>query len=107
MANWTLPELDRLRREFPVKSRSALISSFPFRSWGSIKSTAYALGLRKSGPRGIDRWREVAANHKPTIVFRLGEAPQEIVVSQKIEKQDEQVAIVPPRMKETYDWVEE
>ena len=68
-AKWTSPEITRLRREWPVKTASQIITSFPRHPWGSINSTAHHLGLKKLHPRGSNKWRDIAARHVPTFQF--------------------------------------
>jgi hypothetical protein len=72
-ARWTGPEIARLRRAFPIMTATELAAAFPRHPLGSIKSTAYLLGLHKAEDYGSRKWREIAACHVP--VFGFGRSP--------------------------------
>lgn len=43
---WTKEDTDKLRRLFPMLSSDDLLGAFPERTWGSISSRAYRIGLK-------------------------------------------------------------
>lgn len=66
---WTSAELTQLRQKFPVlRTSAALVKAFPRHTIGSIRMTAYKLGLRRdhSGQR---KWRKITETYVPTFSF--------------------------------------
>lgn len=67
-AEWTVGEINRLRRAYPVKSMLELQAAFPRHPLSSIVQTARRNGFRRRKP--ISRYLKYAAErHIPTFDF--------------------------------------
>ena len=67
-AEWTIGEINRLRKAYPVKSMVELQAAFPRHPLSSIVQTARRNGFRRRKP--ISRYLKYAAErHVPTFDF--------------------------------------
>jgi len=67
-AEWTIGEINRLRKAYPVKSKAELAAAFPRHPLSSIVQTARKNGFRRRKP--VSRYLKYAAEkHVPTFDF--------------------------------------